>query len=206
LLQPGNVPLLIGCDCSVVVGTTQALFQTGAQDVHVLYVDGDFDNAAPDAVRCNSAASLGVWLLTHPSPFWAGPTLKASQVTVLGWTRPPQSTDVPLNSMSLKNIRQLGAEAAARKALQAIPPSASILLHFDIDVIGQHEFPVAYFPHPEGLTLAEATAFVGVLLEDPRVRIIEVSEYATLRDLDQTYINKLIDLLVHGLTTRPQSA
>src|SRR5690242_11312264 len=25
LAQPGHVPLLIGCDCSVVVGTTQAL-------------------------------------------------------------------------------------------------------------------------------------------------------------------------------------
>jgi hypothetical protein len=32
-------------------------------------------------------------------------------------------------------------------------------------------------------------------LKDPRIRIIEISEYATLRDLDQRNINKLVDLL-----------
>ena len=41
LQQPGHVPLLIGCDCSVVVGTSQALIHASPEDVHVLYVDGD---------------------------------------------------------------------------------------------------------------------------------------------------------------------
>src|SRR5438874_1005263 len=58
--QPGHVPLLIGCDCSIVVGTTQALARAGG-DVHVLYVDGDFADAAPDAARCQSAAAVAVW-------------------------------------------------------------------------------------------------------------------------------------------------
>src|SRR5262245_52765045 len=58
LRQPGHVPLLIGCDCSIVVGTTQALMRaTSAPDeVHVLYIDGDFDDAPPDPARCQSAA------------------------------------------------------------------------------------------------------------------------------------------------------
>ena len=47
LKQPGQIPLLIGCDCSVVVGTTQALMAVSGEDVHVLYIDGDFDDAAP---------------------------------------------------------------------------------------------------------------------------------------------------------------
>src|SRR6516162_8191650 len=47
-LQKGEVPVLIGCDCSVVVGTTQALMHVaGADKVHVIYVDGDFDDAPP---------------------------------------------------------------------------------------------------------------------------------------------------------------
>src|SRR5262245_37459472 len=51
LRQPGHVPLLIGCDCSVVIGTTQALLRSVRDDVHVLYVDGDVDDAAPDPER-----------------------------------------------------------------------------------------------------------------------------------------------------------
>jgi arginase len=69
LKSPSQVPLLIGCDCSVVVGTTQALQKTSNEEVHVLYVDGDFDDAAPEAVRANSAAACAVWLLTNQSPF-----------------------------------------------------------------------------------------------------------------------------------------
>ena len=42
---------------------------------------------------------------------------------------------------------------------------------------------------------------LSVFLKDPRVRIIEVSEYAALRDTDRDYINKLVNLLAEGLKT-----
>jgi hypothetical protein len=77
--------------------------------------------------------------LTHPSPFWAGPVLKAPQVTVVGWTRPSRSESPGMGSMSLVDVRQLDVQAAARKALDAIPPSPQVLLHFDIDVLQARE-------------------------------------------------------------------
>src|SRR6516162_9168989 len=86
LNQPMQVPLLIGCDCSVVIGTAAALIAASSPEIHVLYIDGDFDDAAPEPGRCQSAASCAVWLLTHDSPFWIGPPLHPSQVSVIGWT------------------------------------------------------------------------------------------------------------------------
>ncbi|MGH7316400.1 MAG: arginase family protein [Candidatus Rokuibacteriota bacterium] len=198
LQQPGNVPLLIGCDCSVVVGTTQALMRV-AEDVHVLYVDGDFDDAAPDPEHCRSAAAVAVWLLTHASSFWAGPPLRPSQVTVIGASGISLSEPPGLRSLSLADVRRVGPGEAARKALEAIPASAAILLHFDIDVLRQEDMPAAYFPHPDGLSRSEAGELLGVLLEDSRIRIIEVAEYASLRDLDQRSVNMVVDLLVEGL-------
>jgi arginase len=201
LERPGHVPLLIGCDCSIVIGTAQALSAaTAPDDVHILYVDGGFDDAPPDPTRSQSAAALAVWLLTHESPFWAGPPLQASQVTVIGATESSRS-DVEVRSLPLDDVRRAGPEAAARRALQAIPPSAALLLHLDVDVIRQQEMPAAYFPHPEGLTLAETRALVGTLLADPRLRLAEISEYASLRDLDRRAVNGIIDLLVAGLGT-----
>jgi hypothetical protein len=38
-------------------------------------------------------------------------------------------------------------------------------------------------------------------MRDPRIRIIEVSEYAALRDLDQSHVRKLVDLLAETLKT-----
>ena len=101
--------------------------------------------------------------------------------------------------MSLADVRRLGPREAARRALQAIPPSAAVLLHFDIDVVQEQDLPAAYFPHREGLSWREAQELLGGLLGDPRIRIIEVSEYASLRDLGQGCVSKLVDLLVEGL-------
>ena len=101
--------------------------------------------------------------------------------------------------MSLADVRRSGAGQTARQALKTIPDSASILLHLDIDVFQKRDMPAAYFPHTEGLSLSEGTELLGVLLRDPRIRIIEVSEYASLRDFDQVYVSKLVDLLSNGL-------
>ena len=199
LQQPGHVPLLIGCDCSIVVGTTQALMRASGGDVHVLYVDGDFDDAAPDSQHSRSGAALAVWLLTNASAFWTGPALAPSQVTVVGWSIPSAAPRPSIGSLSLAEVRRSGPREAARRALQAIPASAGIVLHFDIDVMQQQEMPAAYFPHAEGLTLPEATELLGVLLKDSRIRVIEVAEYAALRDLEHRWVGKLVDLLAEGL-------
>jgi arginase len=199
LRQPGHVPLLIGCDCSIVVGTTQALRRAAGEDVHVLYVDGDFDDAAPDPERCQSAAAMAVWLLTHGSPFWKGPPLRPSQVTVIGWNSPSRSEQAGMGSLSLADVRRSGPQAAARLALEAIPASASVLVHFDVDVFQKRDMPAAYFPHTEGLSLSEGAELFSALLRDPRIRIVEVSEYASLRDLDQRSVGQLVDVLSAGL-------
>lgn len=197
LAQPGHVPLLIGCDCSVVVGTTQALARA-ASDVHVLYVDGDFDDAAPDPEHYRSAAALALWLLTHASPFWTGPPLRPSQVTVIG-ASVASASGARVRALPLADLRRLGPRGAARQALADVPASATIVLHVDIDVLGKAEMPAAYFPHADGLSLEEAGALLRPLLADPRIRIIELAEYAALADPERRSVGRLVELLAGAL-------
>jgi arginase len=198
LAQAGHVPLLIGCDCSIVVGTTQALSRVAPGEVHVLYIDGDFDDAPPDPARCQSAAAMAVWLLTEPSPFSAGPPLHASHVTIIGANEPSRSPWAGVREVSLDDVRRVGAREAARRVLHAIPRSAAILLHFDIDVLRKEEMPAAYFPHEDGMTRFDAGELLSILMSDSRLRLVEISEYAALRDLERRHVAALIDLLVHG--------
>ena len=194
LHEPGHLPLLIGCDCSVVAGTLQAIRQS-SNDVHVLYIDGDFDDAAPDSRTCQSAAAMAVWLITHQSPFWSGPALEPSQVTVFGWSKPSQCSGPGVNSISLAEAGRVGAAEAAQKALAAIPASSNILVHLDIDVMADNEFPAAYFPHGEGFTMGQMSEVLRVVLNDHRIRIIEISGYSVLRDLSHKWIGKLTEML-----------
>ena len=194
LLESGHVPLLIGCDCSVVVGTAQAVAAAGG-DVHVLYLDGDLDDAPPTADRSVSAAAAAIWLLTHDSPFSTGPALDPSRVTVIGCDDVRAST----RSVPVAEIRRLGPAAAARQALDALPSSASVVLHFDIDVMRHEELPAAYFPHADGLGASEVRELLGTLLADTRIRLLEVTEYASLRDGDRRSATWLADLLAGTL-------
>jgi arginase family enzyme len=196
--QPEQIPILIGCDCSLVVGTAHAL-HTSFQDVHVLYIDGDFDDAAPAPEKCQSAASCATWLLTRDSALSLMSPLKPSQVSQVGWTRPPQTEQAGMPSFSLAEVRRIGARQLALQVLAAVPASAAILLHLDIDVFRSEDLPAAYFPHPEGLSLGEGAELLEVFFRDPRIRLIEISEYATLSDRGQESIHKIIDMLVGTL-------
>jgi len=73
------------------------------------------------------------------------------------------------------------------------------LLRFDIDVLSKQEMPAAYFPHTDGLSMTEARELLAAILADPRIRIIEVAEYASLRDLDQSYALTIVELLAAAL-------
>ena len=199
LKQPGQTPLLIGCDCSVVVGTAQALSKVTSNDIHVLYIDGDCDDAAPVSSRSLSAASCAVWFLTHDSAFWNGPPLKPSQVSFVGWTTPSQSPETGIRSTSLADLRRIGVRQSAQQILAAIPPSAAILLHLDIDVFRGSDLTAIYFPHTEGLSLEEGKELIGLLLQDPRIRHIEISEYAALRDVGRTSVHELVQILADKL-------
>jgi arginase family enzyme len=59
--------------------------------------------------------------------------------------------------------------------------------------------PASYFPPTAGLSIAEARELLGIILADARVRIIEVTEYASLRDLDQSSVLRIGELLEAGL-------
>jgi arginase family enzyme len=203
LKQTGQVPLLIGCDCSVVVGTAQALRNATSSDIQIIYIDGDCDDSAPISTRSQSAASCAVWFLTNNSPFWNGPELKPAQVSLVGWSRSSQSKEHGPTSIPLTEVRRIGTHHAALQILAAVPRSSAILIHLDIDVFRSSDLTAIYFPHEEGLSLEEGTELIGTLLKDPRVRLIEISEYASLRDVDQSSVRKLIQLLADNLPKVP---
>jgi arginase len=202
LREPGHIPLLIGGDCSIVVGTTHALMGIYGEGVHILYLDGHIDGVAPQPERCSSGAMMALWLTTQASSFRAGPTLSPSQVTVIGWSDDQDSKPMGLQSMSLTDVRRLGPSDSAQQALKAIPADAPILLHFDIDVLNKQEMPASYFPPTDGLSIAEVRELLSILLADERVQIIEVTEYASLRDLDQSSVSRIGELLAAGLKIR----
>jgi arginase family enzyme len=72
-----------------------------------------------------------------------------------------------MRALSLADVRPAGPREAAWQALEPIPASARILLHFDIDVLQQQDMPAVYFPHTDGLTLSEGVELLSADLQSP---------------------------------------
>jgi arginase len=98
-------------------------------------------------------------------------------------------------------VRRLGASPAARQALDGISARAAVLVHLDVDVFRGQDLPASYFPRTERLSVAEGADLLGPLLRDPRIRLIELAEYASLRDPDLRSVGALVDLLAGALRT-----
>jgi arginase family enzyme len=79
-------------------------------------------------------------------------------------------------------------------------------VHLDIDVFRHDDLPAAYFPHADGLSLSEGRTLLRTLLADPRVAIVEIAEYAALRDHDHTSVTRVADLVGESLRPHPAGA
>jgi arginase len=142
LRQPGHVPLLLGCDCSMVVGATQALMGVAERGIQILHIDDSIDSALPQGAECLSAAAMGLWLITHESPFWNGPLLDPPQITIIGWHDEQGADYTSMGPYSFAQVREIGPREVGRRALALIADAAPILLHFDIDVLSKQVMPV----------------------------------------------------------------
>jgi arginase family enzyme len=200
LLQAGETPLLLGGDCSIVVGAAQALAEVYGPQTHIIAMDGHIDAVAPRADRSVGAAAMGLWLATQPSLFWHGPIVDPQRVTVIGYSNDPPVDLAGINTLSAEQVRGIGVQVGARRTLDTIAPDAAILLHFDVDVLHQDEMPAAYSPNPHGMSEEEAQALLNIFLADTRVRLLEVTEYSALRDLDLACAHKLTEMLATALT------
>lgn len=194
--------LLLGGDCSLIVGAADALHTLYGDQLHILVVDGHVDTIYPDPATCEGTAGMGLFFLLQNNQWWPKPAnLDPSRVKVLGYHLPPATT-LGIDTTSYADLRRHGLVESAQQTLAALPPDAKILLHFDVDVIHQGDMPSAYYPSPVGLFLSETQTLLSTLLSDPRIIALELTEYSPLRDPDGASAKALISLLTKAFTTR----
>jgi arginase len=203
VLDAGEVPLVVGGDCTVTVGAVAALV---ARDpaLTLLYVDGGVDLYTPATGDEGNLDSMGVAHLldVEGSTELAGvgprrPLLAPEQVVFFGFD--PAHTDgaetavlrrYGLAQVTADAVHGRGAAAAA-DALAGLPAlGRPFLVHLDVDVVDFLDLPVADVPSVGfGLAAADAFAALGVLCASPLFAGLVVTEvnpdHADPADLDR---------------------
>ncbi|MBJ6117438.1 arginase family protein [Pontibacter sp. BT310] len=192
--DPEKVNLLLGGDCSIVVGVADHLASLYGDKLYMLVIDAHVDVVKPDPNVCVGAAAMGLWFLTNENLLWQKPaTIKPQQITVLACQDLPAET-YGIQTISLKQLR-VNMQHTIETVLSGIPADGKILIHFDVDSIGKDEMPAAYAPSETGLTIAECRYLLTSIVADPRTIAMEVTEFSAIKDEDGNNGKRLVELL-----------
>src|ERR1700739_3395111 len=168
-IKSGALVLVLGGDCAQVIGLL-----TGARryykHINLLWFDRDADLNTPATTPSGRIDGMVVaHIIGRGAPelvrFWGEPPLvREPDITLFGLARldPPEQellSRSPLRHVHAADIQAKGAAAAAVETLAHSHADArEFVLHLDLDVIAQEEFPAVVVPGSGGLGFEDVRA------------------------------------------------
>jgi arginase len=216
LLRTGAFPLVLGGDCSILLGGMLALRRLGRYGL--VSVDGGLDFRHPGNAH-----------LVGPVGSVAGEDLAvvtgrgAAQLTDLEGRRPlVAEADVfavghrvldelaeevlatPMTLYDVAELRRLGPEEVARRAVATLAGRGveGFWVHVDADVLDPEIMPAVDSPEPGGLGYGELTALLRALTASELVTGMQLTIFDPDLDPDGHLAGELADAVVAGLAPR----
>jgi arginase len=212
-VKSGALVLVLGGECVQVIGLL-----TGARryykHVNLLWFDRDADINTPATTPSGRIDGMVVaHIIGKGAPelvrFWGEPPLvREPDITLFGLVRldPPEQeflSHSPLRSIHAADIQHKGAAASAADALAHLhADTREFVLHLDLDVIAEEEFPAVDVPGSGGLSFEDVRAALREVARHKNLLGLDVAEYNPDKDPDGSGAKKLIDLLVEVLAAR----
>ncbi|MCU1416412.1 MAG: argI [Schumannella sp.] len=157
--------LVLGGDCSVLLGPLLALKRAGPPGLVFIDAHSDFRHEAVDALAGEElavATGRGGHALTNLEN--RCPLLRDEDVVTIG-IRDPQPEPLPFTQVS-----------TAAEALEALTTD-TVWVHVDADILDPSFLPAVDSPEPNGFTPDELVAVLQPLLADDRVRGMDLCIY-----------------------------
>jgi arginase len=209
--RAGRFVLVLGGDCSLLVGATLANARLG--QAGLIFIDGHTDFYLPEQSGTGGAAGMDLALVTGWGPQalvdleGRRPLVNPRRVSALGnrdfETR--MAADLPAIEhalgcyLPLPEMRRLGALEAMRYALEAASPDGEpYWIHLDVDVLDGAIMPSVDSPQPGGLSAAELERILALAVAGNAAGM-QVTIYDPDRDPEGAAGALLVNLLVRAL-------
>jgi arginase len=200
VLDRGEFPVVLGGDCSILLGAMLALRRRGRYGL--LYIDGDADFYQPEVSPLSGAASASdLAFATGRGPdVVAGiegrrPLVRDADVAAFGCRDAAdrerhgcQPLPADLLVVDSERVRGLGAGPAAREAVRYLTrdegPPDGFWIHIDADVLDETIMQAVDDPRPGGLSWDELVTTVRVAVGSGRAVGLQVAIYNPDIDAD----------------------
>jgi len=197
-LDAGRFPVVVGGDCSILLGSLLALHGRGRYGL--VFVDGHQDLQTPQVSRTGGAAGMDLALAVGIGPTiltalgGGGPLVRASDVSMIGPRDNPAwyaGDDVArardaMQVLLLADLRRMGMAAAGDAVAARLdrPRLAGAWIHCDVDVLNDDVMPAVDSRQPDGLSYDELDALLRPILDSGVVVGMHLTIYDPDRDPD----------------------
>jgi arginase len=216
---PGRFALVLGGDCSVVLGCLLGARRAAGGPLGLVYVDAHADFATPEESRTGSVAGMALALAAGrgDTPLarlaGRGPLVEPSRMVLVGRRDAADERDghaalaaSPILDLPDNELltQEFGALAAAALARVAAPDGRGFWIQLDADVLNPTVMPAVDSPEPGGPLPDELVGLLTPLIRHPRALGLSVTIYDPALDATRAGARQLIRLLAALLS--PASA
>lgn len=215
-LADGRFVLLLGGDCSIVLGALLGAGRHAGGPVGLAYVDAHADFATPEESATGSAASMCLAMAvgrgTTPLARLGGamPLTRAEHTVLLG----RRDQDEPYGHEGLAElrvvdvpyaeIRERGSSAVVGEALSVLtlPALRGFWVHVDADVLDASVMPAVDSPTPDGPDVDSLVDLVAPLAAHPNALGMQLTIYDPALDPDGACAARLGEFIERTLAWR----
>jgi arginase len=215
LLEQGSFPVVLGGDCSILLGNMLALRRRGRYGL--VFVDAHSDFRHPgNSDFVGAAAGEDLALVTGRGDALANlgdrrPLVRDSDVFAIGM-RNGDGALSELNALRIPvrtadEVRRDGATASAREALEYFDDVGGLegfWVHCDVDALDAAVMPAVDTPEPDGLEFDHLSELLRGLLADRRARGLEITIFDPDLDEDGEHAGELVRCICGAFTREPK--
>lgn len=211
-LHRGACPVVLGGDCSNLLGSLVGLRRSGGRGV--VHVDGHSDFIHPGNFDLrgvlSTAAGMDLALATGRGepvltkwPGLAGPLVADADAIQIGErdSEDPQYykdiAETQMERLTIQWVQANGIAAAAARIVRRLEERGldRAWMHVDLDVLDERVMPAVDSPGRPGLTYAELGQLLRELLGSGRVAGLDIAIYDPELDPDRRYAAGIVEML-----------
>ncbi|HTV67261.1 MAG TPA: arginase family protein [Rhizobiaceae bacterium] len=213
VIDDGDVPLVLGGDCSILLGCLLAMRRRGRSGL--FFIDAHADFFQPEAEPLGEVASMELALATGNGPSvlvdleGRGPLVREEDVAAFGRRDEEDSEqsgsqrieDTKVKLISLTDIRRDGAQPLLEDALRHLDARHldGFWLHLDADVLDDAINPAVDHRIEGGLSWDELTAALKAAFATGHVKGMDITILNPRLDKDGTIVRRFVDAVAEGL-------
>ena len=216
VLHKKRFPLVLGGDCSILIGNLLALRRLGTYGL--FFIDGHADFYQPQASPTGEVADMDLAIVSGRGPNvltnieGLKPLVQDNDIIVFGYRDAEQSAsygsqdlrDTHMHAFDLPNVRKFGTITAAASHTVDILANNELegfWIHLDADVLDDLIMPaVDYRLGGGGLSFTELSELLKALLSSGRAVGMSITIFNPRLDLDGSIAQRFVSSLVQGLS------